>query len=162
MIIKKNLLFIFVFIFSVCLVFSEDLAFSSSETLSSQNQTSTDDFNEENELKQPFSFESAGEALKYEIIIRRFDEKSNSYKDYYFHTTNEEETENCFFYIEPLLPPGKYQSEIIVYNVLGSFEEELTTFDEFLVRRAYRPDVRSVTYPLCMRPTIYLDDFDNK
>ena len=116
---------------------------------------------EENKIKQPFSWTSAGDALKYEIEISRLDEKTGLYADCYFHETTEEETELCQIYIEPLLPPGHYRSRIRVFNILGMEETELTSTDEFTVRRAFKPEVRGVSYPLYMRSVIYLDDMDN-
>ncbi|MBR0496317.1 MAG: hypothetical protein IJJ71_09105 [Treponema sp.] len=114
-----------------------------------------------NEVKQPFSWVSAGDVLKYEIIIERFDEGAEHYLPYFFHETNEEETKSCIIYIDPVLPVGQYRSEIKVYNILGKLEQSLTSHDEFTVRQAYKPEIRSVSYPLYMRSTIYLDDLDN-
>lgn len=114
-----------------------------------------------NKVRQPFSWSSAGDVLKYEIIIDRFDEGTESYLPYYYHETNEEETQACLVYIDPLLPVGQYRSEIKVYNILGILEESMTSHDEFTVRQAYKPEIRSVSYPLYMRNTIYLDDLDN-
>lgn len=116
---------------------------------------------ETNQIMQPFSWVSAGDVLKYEIKIEQFNILTNRYEPYYEHETNEEETERCIIYIEPTLPPGKYRSTIKVYNILGILESGLTSQDEFLVRQAYKPEVRSVNYPLYMRSTIYLDDMDN-
>ena len=116
---------------------------------------------EANQIRQPFSWDSAGDVLKYEILIEQFSILHNRYEKYFEHETNEEETEKCIIYIEPTLPPGKYRSTIKVYNILGILESSLTSQDEFLVRQAYKPEVRNVTYPLYMRSTIYLDDIDN-
>ena len=115
----------------------------------------------ENKIIQPFEWESAGDVLKYEIKISEIDEKTGLKNQVYFHETTEEENETCLIYLEPLLPPGHYESEIKVYNVLGILEESLTAREEFVIRRAYMPEVRSVSYPLYMRSTIYLDDLDN-
>lgn len=135
---------------------SLDLNFGIGDIGNAQSDTA-----EANEVKQPFSWTSAGDVLKYEIIIERFDESAGKYIPYYFHETSEEETEKCLIYIEPLLPVGKYHSQIKVYNILGLLEEDLTTHDEFTVRQAYKPEIRSVSYPLYMRNTLYLDDLDN-
>ncbi|WP_407426464.1 hypothetical protein [Treponema sp.] len=150
MVSKKYFAFVSAF-FVMFTVFSQ-------ETAESPVQEETE---ETNELKQPFSWSSAGDVLKYEIIIDRFDEKTNDFLPYYFHETTEEESEACLIYINPILPPGEYRSTIKVYNILGLLEEDFTSQDEFIVRRAYRPEVRSVSYPLYMRSTIYLDDLDN-
>ncbi len=114
-----------------------------------------------NKVRQPFTWSSAGDVLKYEIIIDRFDEGAEHYLPYYYHETNEEETQACLVYIDPILPVGQYRSEIKVYNILGILEESMTSFDEFTVRQAYKPEIKSVSYPLYMRNTIYLDDLDN-
>lgn len=114
-----------------------------------------------NQIRQPFSWESAGDVLKYAIKIEQFNMLSNKWETYFEHETNEEETQSCIIYIEPTLPPGKYRSTIQVYNILGILEKQMTSKDEFLVRQAYKPEVRGVTYPLYMRSTIYLDDMDN-
>ncbi|WP_027729348.1 hypothetical protein [Treponema sp. C6A8] len=116
---------------------------------------------EANQIRQPFSWDSAGDVLKYEITIEQFSIIHNNWIKYYEHETNDEETQNCIIYIEPTLPVGKYRSTIKVYNILGILESSLTSQDEFLVRQAYKPEVRNVTYPLYMRSTIYLDDLDN-
>ncbi len=125
-------------------------------TDNAQNATS-----EANEIRQPFSWDSAGDVLKYEITIEQYSILHNGWMKYFEHETNDEETQNCIIYIEPTLPPGKYRSTIKVYNILGILESSLTSQDEFLVRQAFQPEVRNVTYPLYKRSTIYLDDLDN-
>lgn len=114
-----------------------------------------------NIIRQPFIWESAGDVLKYEIIITRKNEKTGLWEEYYSHETDEEESENCLVYIEPTLPPGVYRSQIKVYNILGVLEEDLGSSDEFTVRRAFKPEIKSLSYPLYMSSTIYLDDIDN-
>ena len=115
----------------------------------------------ENKLKQPFSWENMGDVLKYEILIERYDEKSQSYVQQFFHETTPEETEACLIYINPILPPGQYRYQIKTWNILGILEEDLTSYDEFIVRKAYKPEINSVIYPLYMSSTLYLDDLDN-
>lgn len=124
-------------------------------------ENAQDATSEANQIRQPFSWDSAGDVLKYEITIEQFSIIHNNWIKYYEHETNDEETQNCIIYIEPTLPPGKYRSTIKVYNILGILESSLTSQDEFLVRQAFQPEVRNVTYPLYMRSTIYLDDLDN-
>ncbi len=114
-----------------------------------------------NEIRQPFAWDSAGDVLKYEIKIEQIDEETGKAHEVFFHETTEEESQACLIYIDPVLPPGKYRSYIIVYNILGGLEEDLTTVDEFTIRRAYKPEIKNVTYPLYMRSDIYLDDVDN-
>lgn len=113
-----------------------------------------------NEIRQPFSWTSAGDVLKYEIIIERIGDDGQTER-VFFHETDEEENESCIIYIDPLLPPGNYRSTIKIYNILGGLEEDLTNTDDFVIRKAYMPQVRGVSYPLYMRNTIYLDDLDN-
>lgn len=115
----------------------------------------------ENKIKQPFSWENMGDVLKYEILIERYDEKTQSYVQHFFHETTPEETEACLIYINPILPPGNYRSQIKVFNILGILEEDLTAYDNFTVRRAYNPEVTNVNYPLYMISALYLDDIDN-
>lgn len=124
-------------------------------------ENAQDATSEANEIRQPFSWDSAGDVLKYEITIEQFSIIHNNWIKYFEHETNDEETQNCIIYIEPTLPPGKYRSTIKVYNILGILESSLTSQDEFLVRQAFQPEVRKVTYPLYMRSIIYLDDLDN-
>ncbi len=114
-----------------------------------------------NKIRQPFSWENMGDVLYYEILIERYDEETDSYEQCFFHKTTEEETERCTIYLDPILPPGRYRSRISVYNVLGGLEEDLTTQDDFVVRQAYMPEIKDISYPLYMRSIIYLDDFDN-
>ncbi len=114
-----------------------------------------------NEVRQPFSWTSAGDVLYYEINIEKFNIETNQFEPYFHHETTEEETEECMIYLEPVLAVGKYRSEIKVYNILGGLEEELTHYDEFSVHKAYKPEIKSVTYPLYLRNVMYLDDFDN-
>lgn len=124
-------------------------------------ENAQDATSEANEIRQPFSWDSAGDVLKYEITIEQYSILHNGWMKYFEHETNDEETQNCIIYIEPTLPPGKYRSTIKVYNILGILESSLTSQDEFLVRQAFQPEVRNVTYPLYSRSTIYLDDLDN-
>ncbi len=116
---------------------------------------------EKNKIVQPFSWVSAGDVLKYEIKIEKFDEAKNSFEEYFFHETNEEETENCIIYFDPPLPVGHYKERIRVFNLLGAIEESLTYIEEFDVHQAYKPEIKNVSYPLYMRNVIYLDDLDN-
>lgn len=113
-----------------------------------------------NKISQPFSWTSAGDVLKYRIEIDLIGDDGRM-ETVFVHETTEEENETCLIYIDPLLPPGQYRSTIKVYNILGGLEEDLTSTDEFVIRKAYRPEVRNVNYPLYMRSTIYLDDLDN-
>ncbi|MBE6354908.1 hypothetical protein [Treponema sp.] len=113
-----------------------------------------------NEIRQPFAWTSAGDVLKYQVIIDRIN-SDGSAEQVFFHETDEEETEACKIYIEPVLPPGHYRSQIRVFNILGIEEEDLLDTDFFDIRKAYMPEIKNVTYPLYMRSTIYLDDLDN-
>ncbi len=116
---------------------------------------------EQNKIVQPFAWENAGDVSKYEIVIQKKNEKNGKYEDYYYHETNDEETESCIIYIDPPLEPGYYKSIIKVYNILDILEEDLTDIDEFIVYMAFKPEIKNATYPLYMRSTIYLDDLDN-
>ncbi|MBQ1661364.1 MAG: hypothetical protein II054_02570, partial [Treponema sp.] len=117
---------------------------------------------ETNKISQPFAWESAGDVLKYEIIIYSLDENTGRVlEEVYRHETTEEENETCIIYFDPNLPPGLYRSRINVYNILGGLEEDVSTTDDFYIRQAYKPEVRGVSYPLFMRSIIYLDDLDN-
>ncbi|MBR6296188.1 MAG: hypothetical protein IKR40_06910 [Treponema sp.] len=117
---------------------------------------------ETNKISQPFAWESAGDVLKYEIIIYSLDENTGRVlEEVYRHETTEEENETCIIYFDPNLPPGLYRSKINVYNILGGLEEDVSTTDDFYIRQAYKPEVRGVSYPLFMRSIIYLDDLDN-
>lgn len=113
-----------------------------------------------NEIRQPFTWTSAGDVLKYEILIKEIDKKNNS-REVFIHETTEEETQNCFIYIEPALPAGKYSATIKVYNILGILEDELTTYSEFIIHKAHQPEVFDVEYVLNKRSVIYLDDLEN-
>lgn len=156
MICKKSFIPIF-FIFS-CFVFAQN-ADESDEILFESEITKENA--QENKILQPFEWTSAGEVLKYEIIIEQFDKASQKYVKCYSHETNEEENKSCRIFIEPPLPRGEYRSTIKVYNVLGVLEKDMTSTDVFIVRPAYKPDIRDVSYPLYMRSMIYLDDYDN-
>lgn len=114
-----------------------------------------------NEIKQTFSWSSAGDVLKYEITIKRIDKKSINSKEHFYHETTEEETKNCQIYIDPSLPAGKYSATIKVYNLLGILEEACTSSNEFTIYKAYQPEVHDVEYLLNKQSVIYLDDPDN-
>ncbi len=117
---------------------------------------------ETNSISQPFAWESAGDVLKYEIIIYSLDKETGRAGDVvYRHETDDNENETCLIYIDPVLPPGDYRSEIRVYNVLGGLESDLGTVEDFTVLQAHKPEIRNVSYPLFMRSIIYLDDLDN-
>ncbi|MCR5218164.1 hypothetical protein [Treponema sp.] len=126
-----------------------------------KNISARDENASANIIRQPFAWENAGDVLKYEIIIYRIDDETGKSEQVFFHETTEEENESCLIYIEPVLPPGRYRSKINVYNILGGLEEGLNTEDVFVIRQAYKPEVKNVSYPLYMRSTVYLDDFDN-
>lgn len=114
-----------------------------------------------NEIKQTFSWSSAGDVLKYEISIKRIDKKSINSKEQFYHETTEEETKNCQIYIDPALPAGKYSATIKIYNLLGILEEACTSSSEFTIYKAYQPEVHDVEYLLNKQSVIYLDDPDN-
>ena len=121
---------------------------------------------ENNVLVQPISWEDAGEVLKYDVIIHKRSDTVGangkySYTEIFRHTTNEEETEECTIYLDPILPAGNYRLTIQVYNVLGMLEEDYTSVEDFVILEAYLPEVKKVSYPLNSGDTIYLDDGDN-
>ncbi|MBQ9494405.1 MAG: hypothetical protein IJR50_02055 [Treponema sp.] len=160
---SKRILYSILLMVSLCV---QGIAQHSPETVQENDTAGSaiDAYNQTaaaNELVQPFSWESAGDVLKYEILIEQYDEKSRRFVDYVSHVTTEEETAQCLVYFDPILPPGRYRSTIIVYNILGIREDSLTAKDEFVVRTARKPEVRSVSYVLNMSSTIYLDDLDN-
>ncbi|MCR5062558.1 MAG: hypothetical protein K6A89_04675 [Treponema sp.] len=126
------------------------------DKISGQKQTEI-----QNEIVQPFAWENAGDVLYYEILIEKFNDESEQWEEYIYHETDEEETEECVIYLNPILSPGKYRSTIKIYNILGVLEEEMTQVAEFPVLQAFKPEIRNVTYSLYMRPLIYLDDIDN-
>ncbi len=131
------------------------------ETSQIQNESPYEENAAENKIRQPFVWGNAGDVLKYKISIYEINEKSGKKNLVYTHETTEEENTACQIYIEPPLPPGRYESQIIVYNILGGVEEELSSKDEFVIHKAFMPEIRSISYPLYMRSTIYLDDLDN-
>ncbi|MBO4319265.1 MAG: hypothetical protein J5857_02225 [Treponema sp.] len=121
---------------------------------------------EKNVIVQPISWEDAGEVLKYEVIIQSKSDTPGAngkytYKEIYRHVTNEEETEDCTIYLDPILPAGNYHLIIHVYNVLGMLEEDYTHEEDFVILEAFLPEVKKATYPLNSGDTIYLDDGDN-
>ncbi|MBP5751879.1 MAG: hypothetical protein J6W60_03340, partial [Treponema sp.] len=121
---------------------------------------------ENNVLVQPISWEDAGEVLKYNVVIQRRSERPEangrySYTEVYRHETNEEETEECTVFLDPILPAGNYRLTIQVYNVLGMLEEDYTSTEDFIILEAHLPEVKRVSYPLNSGDTIYLDDGDN-
>jgi hypothetical protein len=123
-----------------------------------------DDFSDdlpENLLRQPLSWKSSGEALKYHITIFQKDVLSGLYEQCYYHETDRTETDACLIYIEPTLPPGNYRAEIKVCNFFNVVEETLTRTYDFTVYQAYLPEVSDVSYPVSGRSLIYLDDLDN-
>lgn len=124
------------------------------------------EISENNVLVQPISWEDAGEVLKYNVVIQRRSDRPGangkySYTEVYRHETNEEETEECTVFLDPILPAGNYRLTIQVYNVLGMLEEDYTSTEDFVILEAYLPEVKRVSYPLNSGDTIYLDDGDN-
>ena len=121
---------------------------------------------EKNVLVQPISWEDAGEVLKYGVIIQKRSSSAGAngkytYTEIYRHETNEEETDECTVFLDPILPAGNYRLIIQVYNVLGMLEEDYTSVEDFTILPAYLPEVKKVSYPLNLGDTIYLDDGDN-
>ena len=93
------------------------------DKISGQKQTEI-----QNEIVQPFAWENAGDVLYYEILIEKFNDESEQWEEYIYHETDEEETEECVIYLNPILSPGKYRSTIKIYNILGVLEEESLNF----------------------------------
>lgn len=162
---NKSFLHFTVFIALFYSIFSSPLLFAKEKHEIKASDLTLDDAKESNselnEICQPLSWESAGDVSKYEITIEKLDEETGNAKQVYFHETNEDETQKCLIHIEPVLPPGKYRFHIAVYNILGILEEELGSTDELIIRKAYMPEVKDVSYPMYMRSVIYLDDLDN-
>lgn len=126
------------------------------EAISAQDETAA-----ANTIRQPFSWENAGDVSHYIIAFEYFDEETESFQPYLEHKTTDEETEACLLYLEPPLPPGRYRYTIRTFNILGNEETELTTTNEIAVRKAYKPVVQHLRYPLTFSSTMYLDDVDN-
>ena len=61
----------------------------------------------DNQLRQPFSWQSSGEVMKYLITISQKNPLTGTYISYFTHETDEAETKSCFIYIDPMLPPGQ-------------------------------------------------------
>ena len=94
---KKRKVFIaalfFIFVFDGGNVFAEDVQLpNDSETENFDNtdgQTDSDTVNiqdeisKANKIKQPFTWTSAGDVLKYEIIIKKKDEATGNYLPYF-------------------------------------------------------------------------------
>ncbi|MBP5442359.1 MAG: hypothetical protein J6W60_15255 [Treponema sp.] len=121
---------------------------------------------EKNVIVQPLSWESAGEVLKYDVIIQKRSETAGAngkytYTEIFRHVTDEQETEDCTIFLDPTLPAGYYRLIIQVYNVLGMLEEDYTSVEDFTILPAHLPEVKKVSYPLNSGDTIYLDDGDN-
>ena len=115
----------------------------------------------DNQLRQPFSWQSSGDVMKYLITISQKNPLTGTYISYFTHETNKAETESCFIYIDPMLPPGQYRAEIKVWNILGVLEDSLTQYEDFTVYQAYSPEVDKVSYLITNRSYIYLEDLDN-
>lgn len=162
---NKSFLHFTVFIALFYSIFSSPLLFAKEKHEIKASDLTLDDAKESNselnEICQPLSWESAGDVSKYEITIEKLDEETGNATQVYFHETNEDETQKCLIHIEPVLSPGKYRFHIAVYNILGILEEELGSTDELIIRKAYMPEVKDVSYPMYMRSVIYLDDLDN-
>ena len=131
------------------------------QNISAQNLVGDFSGEFDNLLRQPFSWQSSGDVMKYLITISQKNPLTGTYVSYFTHETDEAETKSCFIYIDPMLPPGQYRAEIKVWNILGALQDSLTSYYDFTVYQAYSPEIDSVSYIITNGSYIYIEELDN-
>lgn len=93
----------------------------------------------------------------YEVLIEKYDEKSETYTEINKLKTEENSTS---IKVEPQLQPGMYRFKVITYDLIGlpSVESEWKTFS---IYKAYKPQINDISSKVNGSSTLYLEEVND-
>ena len=162
---KKILLLLITFInFSLFPIF----AIEENQKLSDSNLQPEEETFEEESAEEEFSVEEKWQILEwyeenpefvsyYEVLIEKYDEKSETYTEINKLKTEENSTS---IKVEPQLQPGMYRFKVITYDLIG-FGTVESDWETFSIYKAYRPQINDISSKVNGSSTLYLEEVND-
>ena len=162
---KKILLLLITFInFSLFPIF----AIEENQKLSDSNLQPEEEAFEEESAEEEFSVEEKWQILEwyeenpefvsyYEVLIEKYDEKSETYTEINKLKTEDNSTS---IKVEPQLQPGMYRFKVITYDLIG-FGTVESDWETFSIYKAYRPQINDISSKVNGSSTLYLEEVND-
>ena len=165
MVYKKILLLLITFInFSLFPIFATE----ENQNLSDSNLQPEEEAFEEESAEEEFSVEEKWQILEwyeensefvsyYEVLIEKYDEKSETYTEINKLKTEDNSTS---IKVEPQLQPGMYRFKVITYDLIG-FGTVESDWETFSIYKAYRPQINDISSKVNGSSTLYLEEIND-
>lgn len=162
---KKILLLLITFInFSLFPIFATE----ENQKLSDSNLQPEEETFEEESAEEEFSVEEKWQLLEwyeenpefvsyYEVLIEKYDEKSETYTEINKLKTEDNSTS---IKVEPQLQPGMYRFKVITYDLIG-FGTVESDWETFSIYKAYRPQINDISSKVNGSSTLYLEEVND-
>ena len=162
---KKILLLLITFInFSLFPIFATE----ENQKLSDSNLQPEEEAFEEESAEEEFSVEEKWQILEwyeenpefvsyYEVLIEKYDEKSETYTEINKLKTEDNSTS---IKVEPQLQPGMYRFKVITYDLIG-FGTVESDWETFSIYKAYRPQINDISSKVNGSSTLYLEEVND-
>lgn len=162
---KKILLLLITFInFSLFPIFATE----ENQKLSDSNLQPEEEAFEEESAEEEFSVEEKWQLLEwyeenpefvsyYEVLIEKYDEKSETYTEINKLKTEDNSTS---IKVEPQLQPGMYRFKVITYDLIG-FGTVESDWETFSIYKAYKPQVNDISSKVNGSSTLYLEEVND-
>lgn len=162
---KKILLLLITFInFSLFPIFATE----ENQKLSDSNLQPEEEAFEEESAEEEFSVEEKWQLLEwyeenpefvsyYEVLIEKYDEKSETYTEINKLKTEDNSTS---IKVEPQLQPGMYRFKVITYDLIG-FGTVESDWETFSIYKAYRPQINDISSKVNGSSTLYLEEVND-
>lgn len=162
---KKILLLLITFInFSLFPIF----AIEENQKLSDSNLQPEEEAFEEESAEEEFSVEEKWQILEwyeenpefvsyYEVLIEKYDEKSETYTEINKLKTEDNSTS---IKVEPQLQPGMYRFKVITYDLIG-FGTVESDWETFSIYKAHRPQINDISSKVNGSSTLYLEEVND-
>ena len=123
---------------------------------------------EEESAEEEFSVEEKWQILEwyeenpefvsyYEVLIEKYDEKSETYTEINKLKTEDNSTS---IKVEPQLQPGMYRFKVITYDLIG-FGTVESDWETFSIYKAYRPQINDISSKVNGSSTLYLEEIND-
>ena len=162
---RKILLLLITFInFSLFPIFATE----ENQNLSDSNLQPEEEAFEEESAEEEISVEEKWQILEwyeenpefvsyYEVLIEKYDEKSETYTEINKLKTEDNSTS---IKVEPQLQPGMYRFKVITYDLIG-FGTVESDWETFSIYKAYRPQINDISSKVNGSSTLYLEEIND-